>query len=271
MKFLSFFSFFIAINLCAVEISLEENRAKSGTVGYVDIKKIFDRFAPASRKFFNDELKKRQNEVDQLKKELFEIRARREKLMWEYEIAKMYEEFVGKMSSLAALQPAQMSVDNEGISSTSVRIGYDTAVSTDPTNNIVIESTNTKSAGLQNSSSTHNEEPFVVMPGIGKIPISLFKFSLSSSPAVIDAEIVFLTKKSEEIEKKIYDLKERYDEEMSKIAQKENVEIFKKIYQAIEETAKKEGISIVVDKRNILFGIKNIDLTEKVIERMEKE
>ncbi len=269
MKLLCFILVFMPFNLHSIEISLEENRAESGTVGYVDIKKIFDKFASASRKNFNDEIKKRQGEVEDLKKELFEIRAKKEKLMWEYEIARMYEEFKTKISSFSISESSKTIVDNVNETSTTFKSDYGISMSS---SDVAIDSNTAVAFEVSTSSSTtQEEEPFVVMPGVGMIPISMFKFSVSSSTLIIDAEIKFLEKKSDEIEKKIYELKERYDAEISEIARKENIEVFKKIYQAIEEVAKKEGISIVVDKRNILFGMKSIDLTDRVIEKMEQE
>jgi Skp family chaperone for outer membrane proteins len=44
-----------------------------------------------------------------------------------------------------------------------------------------------------------------------------------------------------------------------------------RIYAAIQETAKDENVSIVLDKSQILFGHKGVDLTDKVAQRLKSQ
>lgn len=265
MIFIGLVLLLLNVPIYSIEISLEENRAESGTIGYVDIKKIFDKFSFQTKSKLNQEIKKRQDDIDLKKKELFNIRAKREKLMWEYEIAKMYEEFISKVSLKKDISSSTISVDTASVQTSTEAI---IVKSTDITSSESISTLSVNTIDLQSEEDT---EPYIAMPGVGKVPVSMFKFSLSSSTLVIDFEIKRLEKEASEIEKAIFDLKEKYDRELSSQVEKENIEVFKKIYQAIEEVAKREGISVVVDKRNILFGMKSIDLTDKVIEKIEKE
>jgi len=42
-----------------------------------------------------------------------------------------------------------------------------------------------------------------------------------------------------------------------------------KIYVGIQDVAREEGISVVVDKNQILFGQKAVDLTDKVLQKLK--
>ena len=44
-----------------------------------------------------------------------------------------------------------------------------------------------------------------------------------------------------------------------------------KIYDVVQEVAKDEGLSVVEDKKNILFGQDAVDLTDKVLARLKQE
>lgn len=255
----------------AIEISLEENKAESGTIGYVDIKKIFARFSSQTKAKFSREIKKRQDEVDLKKKELLNIRARRERLMWEYEIAKMYEEFVSRISTTTQETVSNPKVEISTVSLSTAALEVIESTATEVSQSISTAEVETAGQEVSQTNSEEDSQPYITMPGVGKVPISLFRFSVSSSPVVIEFEIKRLEKEASEIENAIIELKEKYDKEIASEIEKENFEVFKRIYQAIEEVSKREGISVVVDKRNILFGMKSIDLTEKVIETIEKD
>ncbi|MFC1679614.1 OmpH family outer membrane protein, partial [Elusimicrobiota bacterium] len=43
-----------------------------------------------------------------------------------------------------------------------------------------------------------------------------------------------------------------------------------KIYRAVREVAREQGVSVVIDKTQILFGRDSVDLTDQVIRRLEE-
>jgi Skp family chaperone for outer membrane proteins len=43
-----------------------------------------------------------------------------------------------------------------------------------------------------------------------------------------------------------------------------------RIYVALKELAVKEEVSVIVDKRNILFGQNAVDLTDKLLKKLEE-
>ncbi len=269
-----FLLFFLPVSVFPVEISLEENKAESGTVGYVDIVKVFDRFTIDYKKAFDMVVAEKQKIIDDRKNELNSLKAKKEKLNFEYQMAKMYEEF-----NKSLLAEKQISTDTVMSSQTaSVNIEISTSNNISQINNSSVY-TSTDSVQINLSSSTQTEtsdstrsyeSPYIVMPGVGKVPISNYKFSVSSSPADISRSIEDIDTKISDIEKNISEMKKKFDEELNKKAAKDNEYVLKKIYTAIEEVAKKEGVSVVVDKKNILFGRKTVDLTDKVLKKLEE-
>jgi Skp family chaperone for outer membrane proteins len=305
---LSLFLFFPFLN--AIEISLEENKAESGTVGYVDIGLIFKKYSINSKKDFDKIILEKQNIVDDKKKELNYYRALKEKLKNEREIARMAEDFYKRMSE-AVVSSSSIS-DTVTISSSDVNISSYTLNSSSAVISISTISVSISSVGYSANISTASlarsdnisaadiaissvsvpvpdnvsvsslailsqtalnsqEEPYVFMPGMGKIPISNFKFSVSSSTVEIERAIGDVDAKISKLQSDILSLKNKFDDELSKSASKENERMLKKIYDAIDEVSKEEEVSVVVDKRNILFGRKTVDLTEKVLEKLRSE
>ena len=63
--------------------------------------------------------------------------------------------------------------------------------------------------------------------------------------------------------------KKEVDKELKEFDHNNTLKILGEIYKIIEEIAKEENISIIVDKSNILYGLSGIDLTDKVKERLQ--
>lgn len=256
MKTLIFLIILSIFDLNSIEISLEENKAESGTVGYVDIVNIFKIYSLNPKKDFEIKILEKQQKVDELKKELDFLKSTLEKLKTEYQIAKMYEDFYKNISSQISYSG---DISTSTVDESTQTISTSTEIST---HSSVSESSNIS------SNTVVSQEPYIIMPGIGKMPIRNFKFSVSSSTIVIEDSIKELDSKIKRKEEEIIDMKEKFDKELSKQASKENEKILKKIYDAISEVAEEEGVSIIVDKKNILFGRKTVDLTDKVLQKL---
>ncbi|MCM8784982.1 MAG: OmpH family outer membrane protein [Candidatus Omnitrophica bacterium] len=82
------------------------------------------------------------------------------------------------------------------------------------------------------------------------------------------------TKKENELKGKIQELSKKYLETKQRLDERgktlEN-QIFENIKKAISEYAKKNGYSIVVDSRMILYGEDAVDLTEEIIKILNKK
>ena len=47
--------------------------------------------------------------------------------------------------------------------------------------------------------------------------------------------------------------------------------VLEMIYEAIEKVGQEEGISMILDKREILYGKEVLDITDKVLERLKRQ
>ena len=75
-----------------------------------------------------------------------------------------------------------------------------------------------------------------------------------------------------ELEKKFVELQELYvklERELAGDRQKLITDILKKASPIIEEVAKAEGVTLVVDRSAVIFADKSVDLTDKVNARMK--
>ena len=249
--FLSLFFLFSYNFLFSVEILLEENKAESGTVGYVDVVKIFNICSVSFKENFDKEVEERQKKVDELKKEIDHYIAKKEKLETEYQIAKMLEEFY-KNIQLQKLEISSQTYSTSSISTNSVDISTSSLdfstntfqISNSTFSKEVVNSVVSSTENFQISNSTlpvksnENEtiisttnfpttkvnidkEPYIMMPGVGKFPLSNYKFSISSSTLEISNAITQLDQLISKLKNDISELKKKYDEELSKKASKE--------------------------------------------------
>jgi Skp family chaperone for outer membrane proteins len=62
-----------------------------------------------------------------------------------------------------------------------------------------------------------------------------------------------------QVEKNLLDLESRRSEML-----------LGRIYTAVREVARESGVSVIVDKTQILFGHNTVDLTEKVLKKLEE-
>ncbi len=93
----------------------------------------------------------------------------------------------------------------------------------------------------------------------------------------INSNIESRQKDISEIEKTISEkrnlLKEKQKEmesELDKYKEKSEAEIFASLYEIISEVAVEEKLNIVIEKSGILYGIPEIDITDKIIKHIQK-
>ncbi len=289
----------------ALELLLEENRGESGTIGYVDIDRVFKEYSgtTGAREDFLNEIKKKEDALDKKKIDVFTLKAEISKLRQERAFALTLPSLMATQRSLeqaakteaaeraaltASTQPAAAATAASTVPLSTGAVSPSVAslpgLSTAPVGASAgtIPSAGAGRAGLSAPAAAAPPRPStgtaappqaaqgLDLPGISKIPLSSFKFSVSTSVPVIDAAIA----------QKETDLASRETELQNdqKLAEKEllNYEnhrselLLGRIYVALKELAIKEEVSVVVDKRNILYGQKAVDLTDKLIEKLEK-
>jgi len=283
--FCLFFLLLFPYNSKAIELMLEENKAESGTIGYVDIEKVFEKYSIKSqtREDFLNRIKEKENIIYSKKEEINNIKNQILKLKQEKDLAISLEQI---LKSAKENDEQNLTIDK----SSDVVISSNTYLNIDSSTPNVIKSSATitenkstqtiKSAdinifndiGIVNSSYTaEGKIPVLNMPGVGNIPLTHFKFSVSTSAVDIDK---IISEKEKEVNKKEEELKElrkKFDKELLEYENNQTEKILGEIYIKIKELSIREGVSVVVDKKSILFGHKAVDLTDKLIMELENE
>lgn len=264
---------FCQIPLFALELTLEENKAESGTIGYVDIEKVFKRYSIKieARDKFLEKIKEKEEILNSKKEEIGKIKNQILKLKQEKELAislnELYKSFNEKASEFISNTSSQV-IQN---SSTT----YQTSVSSEvlvSTENFKTEtSTIASSIELTILDSETAKIPVISMPGVGNIPMSHFKFSISTSVADIEKAITEKENELSQKENELKKLKKDFDKELLEYEDAQTEKILGNIYIKLKELSIKEGVSVVVDKKSILFGHKAVDLTDKLIEELGKD
>ena len=261
-------------NAGALELLLEENRGESGTIGYVDIDRVFKEYSgtTGAREEFIIEIKRKEDAVNTKKVVVYTLKAEIAKLRQEREFALTLPSLLDTQRSIAEaqqpapVQPPQLSTQAVEASSQAVSASTQTITASTQAAAVLTQPLTPPAsapAGLPGMEG-------IDMPGISRVPVNRFKFSVSTSVPEIDAAL----------EKKEADLKVKEEELRSfqRMAERELLEyesrkseiLLGRIYVALKELAVKEEVSVIVDKRNILFGQNAVDLTDKLLKKLEE-
>jgi len=289
----------------ALELSLEENKGESGTIGYVDIDRVFKEFSGTSnaRDEFLAEIKAKEDSLNLKKQAIFSLKADIAKLKQEREFALTLPGLMRQAEEISAAAAAKAAENSRPVVSelplstgavkANITAGISTQtaaiqLSTGPA--LINRSTGAPSAdsvsvadgasGPRQASVSSGAPaalpaglpgmPGIDMPGISRVPASYFKFSVSTSAAEIDSAIAA---KETDLAKKQEDLRlaqRQAERELLEYETGKSEMILGRIYIALKELAVKEGVSVVVDKRTILFGHSAVDLTGKLIKNLEE-
>ncbi len=283
-----FFVFLLALpalDAGALELLLEENRGESGTIGYVDIDRVFKEYSgtTGAREEFIAEIKKKEDALNEKKIPIFTLKAEIAKLRQEREFALTLPSLLETQRSVAdaaAATAAQAAAQAAQAAALAVQVSTDAVqVSTD-TVQVSTGSPQASSGTVQAPEAAPQPAPQpamallpgmdgIDMPGIAKVPVSHFKFSVSTSVAEIDA---VLAKKQAELSSKEEELRlfqRQTEKELLEQESRRSEMLLGRIYVALKELAVKEEVSVIIDKRNILFGQKAVDLTAKLLKKLE--
>ncbi|HCC46687.1 MAG TPA: hypothetical protein DEQ38_00990 [Elusimicrobia bacterium] len=254
----------------ALELLLEENRGESGTIGYVDIERVFKEYSgtTGAREEFISEIKKKEDALNARKTYVFTLKAELAKLRQEREFAltlpslletqRSVEEAAAVTAAAAAAQAAAaqaLQASTAAVQASTTTVQASTAAVQEPAT-IVIPAALPGMGGID-------------MPGVAKVPVTHFKFSVSTSVPEIDAA---LTRKERELSLKEEELRQaqrQSERELLEYEGRKSELILGRIYVALKELAVKEEVSVIIDKRNILFGQNAVDLTGKLIKKLE--
>jgi len=310
----------------ALEISLEENRAERGNIGFVDVREVFRRYPEArkAKQSYAEIVRQAEDQVNLKKAEMLSLRS---------ELVRLKEERrKAREAPLPSVPPVPEPPKPAPIEIQPLSGGHATQVPLE-----VIEST--APAGLA-PAATAQQTPapeILGLPGMGSStpeapqpeapaedPVVIDIPGLSEEPIVVGAstaaaaiELVPTIGVSEEaklayelaVHERDLALKVRDSAVLAKAARLKEVEelilateaelkaresglgghqasleknlidienrraeiLLGKIYRAIRVVARENGVSVVVDKAQILFGQESVDLTGKVIQKLEAQ
>ncbi|MDQ7772550.1 MAG: OmpH family outer membrane protein [Elusimicrobiales bacterium] len=246
----------------ALELSLEENRGESGTIGYVDMDRVFREYSgtTGARDEFLAEVKKKEGELDASKKRIFALKAEISRLRQEREFAAALPLFFGEDAAAAPATEISTAAAAAPEASTSAAAGLPGLSS---------PGGETPAAPAGAAAPAAPRQPLIHMPGVGAMSLEKFRMSVSTSVADIEAAIAVKEKELEKLEGTLRTDQRNAEKELLAKESRKTEAILGRIYFLLRELAVSEGVSVVIDKRSILFGHAAVDLTGKLIEKLE--
>lgn len=279
MKKLFFILFlaFPALEAGALELLLEENRGESGTIGYVDIDRVFKEYSgtTGAREDFISEIKKKEELLNSKKTPIFTLKAEIAKLRQEREFALTLPSLLETQRSVEEAAAATAAAAEAAKLAAALAVQASTAAVQLSTESVQASTLTVQAPAVVQPSAA---APAVIslpgmggidMPGIAKVPVTHFKFSVSTSVPEIDAA---LSRKEAELaakEDELRSLQRQTERELLEYESRKSEVLLGRIYVALKELAIKEEVSVIIDKRNILFGQKAVDLTGKLLKKLE--
>lgn len=244
----------------AIELSLEENRAEQGSIGYVDIQRLFKSYPETTRakENFEEVVRQAEDQINLRKAEMLKLRNELSQLKIERDFMVKTPILIQKKTEppqAPAPQPppAPKPAANPAIDSLP---GFGAPVST-----------NTKTESLVVNIPGVSTAPIVVQPPAPKpaepsapalSPLAELDARIASKAADLIKKESGFREEQASTEKNLLDLESRKTEIL-----------LGKIYKAVSDVARKEGVGVVVDKSNILYGHNAIDLTDKVLKQLK--
>lgn len=225
----------------ALELSLEENRGESGSVGYVDIEKVFKEYPETKRAkdAFKAELERKEKTLLDRKKAIFALRGDISRM-------KLEREFSLRLSSgLAAskLPPA-------------------------PPPAPAAEATVSSPAAAADAfmpDIAPDQQPVIVSSASVSDETVVFSTDTMSPVVSLDDKIARAQNRLVAMEADFQKFQAATEKEMGAFENRKTEIILGKIYYALRELSVEQSISVVVDKKNILYGQKAVDLTDKLL------
>jgi Skp family chaperone for outer membrane proteins len=265
----------------ALELLLEENRGESGTIGYVDIDKVFKEYSgtTGAREEFLAEIKKKEDALNARKTGIFTLKAELAKLRQEREFARTLPSLLETQRSVAeakAAAEADLLKARAAAEAAAVQASAAAASAEAPPAVSTAAAPAPPAAGEPVQPQPLSDLPQglpglsgIDMPGVAKVPVSHFNFSVSTSVPEIDAAI---EKKTGELAAKEEELRlaqRQSERELLEYEGRRTEILLGRIYVALKELAVKEEVSVIVDKRNILYGQSAVNLTDKLLRKLE--
>lgn len=279
--FAAAFLVFVRFPLLAVEVSLEENRAQRGNIGYVDLQLLFHK-SPETQKAkqnFEEVVRQAEDQVNLRKSELLGLRAELAQL-------KAERDFVAKTPlserppQLPGMEIPQGSGSRpaprpiEVTPSAAAAAGTPVAGSTAAASGIAVSSAaaatvagSTQATVSPPSQNQAAAQPTTNLPGLA--PEASGAGASPSAVSALDAKIADKTKLLQQKESEFKSYENQVEKNLVDLESRRTEILLGKIYNAVQQVAHDEGVSVVVDKSQILFGHQAVDLTPKVLDKLK--
>lgn len=236
----------------AIELSLEENRAERGSVGFVDLQRLFTGSPDAARakESFEELVRQAEERVNLKKAEGLKIRMELEGLKIEREsLAKSTPAAPSPVLAPAPVEAPKSSAEKRPSKALSLPGMTPPDVSTPAAPEAVALSTPAAQATGLPAALTASELSRRLMELDGRIV---------GAQADLDRKEAELAKERQDADRGLIDVEGRKTDQ-----------VLARLYRAINEVARKEGVSVVIDKTNILYGHPHVDLTDKVLAHLK--
>ena len=270
----------------AIELSLEENRAERGSVGYVDMQRLFVNSPDAQRAKagFEELVRQAEERVNLGKAELIRLRQQIAARRTERDAlvastasapttptapaaatpAPVAPTAVSTTTSMAAIMAKGIALPGMSASDASPAGPPAIAVSTpsadvSSTTSIVVP--NSPSALVPGSTPAVAPAPIVPAAVVASFAQRLLE---------LDGQIISL---DAEIQRKEADLAREHNEAdhgLLDVESRKTDQVLARLYRAINTVAHREGVSVVVDKTTILYGHPAVDITNKVLQYLKE-
>ncbi|MFA6029937.1 MAG: OmpH family outer membrane protein [Elusimicrobiota bacterium] len=310
----------------SLEVSLEENRGERGSIGYVDLHRVFQRFPEThkARQSFQEIVRQAEEQVNLRKAELVALRADLSRLILERELlqktplavpapepAKPPETVPAAPApleaKLAVAEPPKpeapkpeatkpeaaqpplpdlklpareemtlpgmnkpLTINLPGLTTGPVQIEPPVQEAAKPAE------TPTPAEPPTPAESPKPAEPAAVpvlpppppQPTTADLEAAALR-SRQDRLAILDAQSDAKRKEIAAKEEEALKHQEQVEKNLLELESRRSEILLGKIYTVVQEVARENGVSVVVDKGQILFGQKTVDLTEKVLKKLE--
>lgn len=238
-----------------VEVPLESLDKKS-KVAYVNMHKIFEAFPETEQARFelNKEIEEKKLEITEKKEEIAKLKGEIESLLKRTPSVRLSttSKIDLQESSDTAKTPSNITEPSPK-TLTSLTVPEKSPLRflfTPPE-----ESTDT--VALETSTSSVENLSHSTSPSLSDVPLL--------EPQIREKEVILLQKETD-LEAFIG----AAEEEVRKLEEGKTMTLLARIYKSLEEISVKEGYSIIVEKKDILYGESAVDITESVIWRLKR-
>ena len=275
----------------AIELSLEENRAERGSVGFVDMQRLFlaSPDAQHAKESFEELVRQAEERVNMRKAELLKLhqqldayRSDRDALAKTAAEAPPPAPLIALSSATApALSTAPAAVAAAPLAPEPPKLLPRALPGMSPRENVPVATSTAAAAPLASSiaafvaassaaySIASSSKPF-------SVAASSFSATASTAPTFgqrlleIDGKIIAVQAEAAKKEAALVVEHDDADRGLLDVESRKTDQVLAHIYRAIAAVAHNEGVSVVVDKTNLLYGRQTVDLTDKVLKYLKE-